>query len=87
MPRKRRQSKPLATIWEVPDELWSRIEPILQADWWPSPKGGQPPKDWRLMVKGTIHCFRSGCQWNRLPMHFGPDRTIHQRFNAGAATA
>lgn len=70
----------MATIWEVPDELWSRIEPVLQADWRPSPKGGQPPKDWRPMLNGIIHRLRSGCQWNRLPRHFGPDRTIHRWF-------
>ena len=36
MPRKRRQVKPLAAIWEVPDALWARIEtlddPVPQVD-------------------------------------------------------
>jgi putative transposase len=80
MARKRFQPKPLATIWEVNDELWARIEPILQEDWQPSPKGGQPPKDWRQMFNGIIHRLRSGCQWNRLPRQFGSDRTIHRWF-------
>ena len=30
MGRKKTRRKPLATIWEVPDELWRRIEPILK---------------------------------------------------------
>ena len=80
MPRKRSQPKPLDTIWEVSDELWARIEPILLEDWQPSPKGGQPPKDWRPMFNGIMHRLRSGCQWNRLPRQFGSDRTIHRWF-------
>jgi putative transposase len=80
MPRKRRQAKPLATIWEVNDELWSRIEPVLRADWKPSPKGGQPPADWRRIFNGVIHRPRSGCQWNHLPKRFGDDSTVHRWF-------
>ena len=80
MARKRRQPKPLPTIWEVSDELWARIEPILRADWQPSPNGGQPPADWRRMFNGIIHRLRSGCQWNHLPREFGSDRTIHRWF-------
>src|SRR5205085_1672090 len=68
------------TIWEVSDDLWARIEPILREDWQPSPKGGQPPRDWRTMFNGIIHRLRSGCQWNRLPKEFGSDRTIHRWF-------
>ena len=80
MPRKRPAPRPLDTIWEVSDDLWARIEPILREDWQPSPKGGQPPKDWRPMVDGILHRLRSGCQWNHLPERFGSDRTIHRWF-------
>ena len=80
MARTKRPVKPLATIWEIPDELWARIEPILEADWQPSPNGGQPPADWRPMLDGIIHRLRSGCQWNHLPDRFGSDRTIHRWF-------
>src|SRR5436309_2041543 len=55
MPRKRTEPKVLDTIWEVSDDLWARILPILQEDWKPSPKGGQPPEDWRKKgVMGKI---------------------------------
>jgi putative transposase len=80
MGRKRKEPKPLDTIWEVPDELWARILPILQEDWKPSPKGGQPPEDWRKLFNGIIHRLRSGCQWNHLPKQFGDDSTIHRWF-------
>ena len=38
MARTSREIKPLETIWEVPDELWERIEPILLEDAPPPPK-------------------------------------------------
>ncbi len=80
MPRTRRQPKPLDTIWEVSDGLWRRIEPLRTADWRPSPKGGQPPRDGRPMFNGIIHRLRSGGPWNHLPKQFGSDRTIHRWF-------
>ena len=80
MARKRARPEPLKTIWEVKDELWARIEPILKEDWKPSPRGGQPPADWRRLVNGIIHRLRSGCQWNQMPKRFGDDSTIHRWF-------
>jgi putative transposase len=80
MPRSRRQPKPLDTIGEVSDDLWSRIEPILDEDWHPSPLGGRPPADRRRILNAVTYRLRSGCQWNRLPKEFGDDATIHRWF-------
>ena len=80
MSRKRFVPKPLDTIWEVPDDLWARIEPVLTADWQPHPQGGHPHADWRRIVNGIIYRLRSGCQWNRLPKEFGDDSTMHRWF-------
>ncbi|HAL48734.1 MAG TPA: hypothetical protein DCP37_13360 [Dehalococcoidia bacterium] len=67
----------LGTIWEVPDELWERIEPIiLERD--PSKPKGRRRADPRLMLNGIIFHLRSGCQWNRLPKELGDDSTIHR---------
>ncbi len=71
--------KPLPTIWELPDEFWERIEPIL-ARRYPPAKTGRPRADLRLMLDGIIHRMRSGCQWNQLPERFGPDSTLHDWF-------
>ena len=30
MARRRRERKPLPTIWQVPDDLWKQVEPILE---------------------------------------------------------
>jgi putative transposase len=73
---------PLPTIWEIPDELWERIEPILGRHYPPAPTG-RPRADLRLVLDGVIHRMRSGCQWEQLPERFGPTSTLHgwfQRF-------
>ena len=72
-----RKQESLDTIWEVPDELWKRIEPvILEAD--PPKARGRKRADPRQMLNGIIHRLRSGCQWNRLPKELGDDSTIHR---------
>lgn len=74
--------RPLPTIWEIPDELWERIEPILECHY-PPAGTGRPRADLRLVLEGLIHRMRSGCQWERLPERFGPTSTLHgwfQRF-------
>jgi putative transposase len=80
--RKKREIKPLETIWEVPDRLWQRIEPILTEDAPPPPRehGGRQRIDWRAAFNGIIFRLRSGCQWNKLPEEFGDDSSIHRWF-------
>jgi putative transposase len=77
--RKRTKPKPLGTIWRIPDELWTIIEPIL-CEFWPRKKEGRPPANWRTMLEGIIFRMRSGCQWDQLPKEFGPKSTVHDWF-------
>jgi putative transposase len=75
-------AKPLPTIWELPDGLWERIEPILERRY-PPARTGRPRADLRRVLDGVIFRMRSGCQWNQLPERFGADSTVHgwfQRF-------
>ena len=72
-------AKPLPTIWELPDELWERVEPIL-ARTYPPARTGRPRADLRLVLDGIVFRMRSGCQWNQLPERFGPDSTVHGWF-------
>jgi putative transposase len=72
-------SRPLETIWEVPDALWERLEPILLKHY-PPAQTGRPRVDLRRVVDGVIFRMRSGCQWNRLPERFGSDSTVHRWF-------
>ena len=80
MPRAKNDvAQPLETIWEVPDELWQRFEPIL-AKHYPPATTGRPRADLRRVLNGVIFRLRSGCQWNRLPERFGDDATVHRWF-------
>ena len=83
-----RQDRRLDTIWEIDDELWQRIEPILWEDAPATPKarGGRPRIDWRSAINGAIFRLRSGCQWNKLPERFGDDSSVHRWFQRGAGT-
>ena len=75
MPRKKR----MPTLWEVPDDLWARIEPMLEEEQ-PRQKMGRPPVGRRRVLDAIIFRLRTGCQWNHLPRVFGSDRTAHRYF-------
>ena len=79
MGRRRREVKPLPTIWRVPDELWEVIEPIL-AEHDPPSWTGRRRIDPRKALDGIIYQMRSGCQWNVLPKEFGDDSSVHRTF-------
>jgi putative transposase len=73
----------LDTIWEVDDRLWAMIEPILLA-FWPRKRTGRRTACWRACLNGIIYQLRTGCQWNKLPKHFGDDSTVHRWFQRWA---
>lgn len=77
-------ARALATIWELPDELWLRIEPILK-ERYPPAATGRPQADLRRVLDAIIYRMRSGVQWNRLPREFGADSTVHGWFQRFAA--
>jgi putative transposase len=79
MTRTKAQPKPLPTIWEIPDELWRRIEPILR-EFWPRKATGRRVANWRKMLNGIIFRMRSGCQWEKMPERYGPKSTVHDWF-------
>ena len=79
VPRKRRETKELPTLWEVPDELWARIEPVL-AEQDPPKRTGRKRIDARRALDAIIFRLRSGCQWNRLPADYPDDSSVHRTF-------
>jgi transposase len=79
MARRKTRTKPLPTIWEIPDELWQRIEPILR-EFRPKKATGRRVANWRKMLNGIIFRMRSGCQWEKMPERYGPKSTIHDWF-------
>jgi len=74
----------LPTLWEVPDELWDRILPLLNADD-PPKHTGRPKVDRRRVLDGIIFHLRTGCQWNYIPKLYGDDSTIHRYFQRWCA--
>jgi putative transposase len=74
-----KKTKPLPTIWEVPDELWKRRESlILEMD--PPKETGRPRVNPRNVVDAIIFRIRTGCQWTHIPRVYGDDSTIHRTF-------
>jgi len=83
-PRRKPKSKPLGTIWEIPDALWERILPIL-LKFWPKKPTGRRTANWRAALNGIIFRMRTGCQWEQLPRKFGPKSTVHDWFQRWCA--
>ena len=77
--KRKRRLQPLPTLWEIPDPLWARIEPILR-EFWPQKPTGRRVANWRKMLNGIIFRMRTGCQWDQLPEKFGPKSTVHGWF-------
>jgi putative transposase len=69
----------IPTLWEVSDELWARIEPLLKRlD--PPAATGRRRTDRRRVLDGIIFRLRTGCQWNHIPCVYGDDSTLHRCF-------
>jgi putative transposase len=75
----KKKKKALPTIWEIPDELWKRMAPlILELD--PPKDTGRPRANPRNVLDAIIFRIRTGCQWNHIPRVYGDDSTIHRTF-------
>jgi putative transposase len=69
----------LPTIWEASDDLWERIEALID-EYDPPKPTGRKREDARKILNGIIYRFRTGCQWNHLPEKYGDDSTVHRTF-------
>lgn len=77
MGRKRKEVKPLPTIWHTPDALWERVEPLIaQLD--PPKRTGRKRINPRAALDAIIYHLRTGCQWNRLPGEYPDDSSVHR---------
>ena len=74
-------------VWEVSEELWKRVAPLLPAEivrtkrrdgtrW----RGGRHTADRRRTFAGIVFVLRTGCQWNAVPAAFGSGKTVHRYF-------
>lgn len=84
-----------AKSWEVTDEFWKRVEPLIPAKperpkdkaYCRRPGGGRKPKPARVVFEAIVFVLRTGCQWKALPSEcFGSASAIHARFLAWETT-
>jgi hypothetical protein len=82
---RRKTKRPMAdsarilTLWALPDDLWQRIERLLNRFDPPRPRGRKRASAMPIL-DGLIYHFRTGCQWNQFPEVYGDDSTIHRTF-------
>ena len=65
--------------WEVSEEQWSLLEPILRPQRRADGKG-RPPADTRSVLNGVLWILGTGAQWRELPKKYPPYQTCHRRF-------
>jgi transposase len=70
---------PAPTLWEIPDEVWPRIQPILNGHYPAKPKGHRRV-DLRRGLNGIICRLRTGCPWHHLPARCGDESPVHRHF-------
>ena len=69
----------MAGRWELTDEQWLIVEPVLRearrAD-----NRGRPWHDTRVVLNGVLWVLGTGAQWRELPEKYPPFQTCHRRF-------
>ena len=60
--------------YELTDEEWLRIEPLLPPE--NTGKQGRPRKDNRIIMNGIVWLARSGAPWRDLPERYGSNLSI-----------
>ena len=76
---KRSKIQSIPTIWEIPDDLWQRIEPLFPI---PEKASGTGRKrvPYRRVLNGILHVLRTGCQRKAVPKEYGSGSTCPRRF-------
>lgn len=69
----------MAGRWELTDEQWKLVEPILR----PARRTdnrGRPWHDTRAVLHGVFWVLGTGAHWSELPDKYPPYQTCHRRF-------
>ena len=64
--------------YELTDEEWNRIAPLLPPE--NSGKQGRPQKCNRTILNGIVWIARSGAPWRDLPERYGSWQTVYSHF-------
>jgi transposase len=73
----------VATEYQISDELWERIEPLLPSPK-PKKKSGRPRMDDRKAITAIFYVHRTGGQWKALPVHWALPAPSTTAFRSGA---
>ena len=65
--------------WELSDEQWKLVEPVLRPRRRPDGRG-RPWHDTRAVLHGVLWVLGTGAQWRELPERYPPFQTCHRRF-------
>jgi transposase len=69
----------MAGRWELTDEQWELVEPVLR----PARRTdnrGRPWRDARAVLHGVLWVLGTGAHWSELPTKYPPYQTCHRRF-------
>jgi transposase len=66
--------------YDLPDEAWTIIQPLLPAEL-VTPRVGRPWAEHRMIINGMFWVLCSGAPWRDLPERYGPWKTVYNRFN------
>lgn len=85
---KEKATMPHCKSWEVSDEFWAIVEPLIPARKRDDLKaytrrsgGGRKPLAPRKVFEGIVYVLRTGIQWKALPRErFGSPSSIHKYF-------
>lgn len=64
-----------ANLFWFNDEQWAKIVPHL-----PVNQSGPKRQDDRRILSGIMHVVKIGCRWQDCPKHYGPHKTVYNRF-------
>ena len=77
--------------WEISDEFWSKVEPLIAKPKRDSSKtyqrrrgAGRKPMDYRSAFEGIVFVLRTGIQWKALPKEYGSSSSVHRYFQKWA---
>lgn len=66
MPRKSKSDPQPVQRFELSDDLWERLEPLLPKQPTAKKTGGRPPVPRRAAANAIFYVLRTGCQWKAL---------------------
>jgi transposase len=75
-----RSEKDMNKRYELTDEQWQVIEPILPKR---TATTGRKPKDPRQMLNGIVWVLRSGAPWRDVPERYGRWKTVYDYYWRG----